>query len=172
MSNRRAFRPSVEGALESRLALSGLHAVAPTGRTVVSARAVSYQPMKGAGINLSITGINTSLVGNNSRPSGVTIHSTTAHPTTGDFKVRLYWSSTPKITSQSRVAGEKIFHFPKPIINGLHGCSFSATEASTRPANTRYLIAVIDPNHDIPETTRSDNGGVYDFQTRKFSLLS
>jgi hypothetical protein len=72
------------------------------------------------------------------------------------FQLGLYWSRNDVVDSGDRFAGGTTIVFPPEDINAaVHTANVTLTSAP--PAPDRYLLAMADPDHLIPEANRTNN---------------
>jgi hypothetical protein len=107
-------------------------------------------------VNLQATSLSYTPGGDQRKWATVGVKVTRSLSVQFQYNVRLYWSETSTVTARSIWAGERTISLDRTN-SGSGNIWFAKSEITPRPANAKYLIAVLDPTNAIKETKENDN---------------
>jgi Protein of unknown function (DUF1573) len=126
-----------------------------------------YRPLKGSGINLSIErGLLYQPGQDKKKLVTVAVHVENPNRAVGDYMVSLWWTNDLK-NPKKIAAGTIIASVPRNFPQGTQSVWFPVGTATLQPKGMSYLVAIVNPTSDVPETSYLDNGMYLDVATKQ-----
>ena len=124
------------------------------------------RPLNGMGIDLSATSVAYNPDGPESQRAIVNMHIHNPYEAEGEVAIGLFWSSSPSLNSPYvESAGEKLFEASGANRSGHVSVDFSADELAARPAQARFLIAVVGTAN---EENLANNGAITEIERKLY----